>query len=82
MTTEVKRLLETMFHSGTANPRQKFNAQQMHEELLRRAEIGEIEENKIPKVTTISNWITVFSRKWKEAMALQSLEENINLENL
>ncbi|RHZ82229.1 hypothetical protein Glove_110g46 [Diversispora epigaea] len=82
MTAEIKRLLEIMFHSGTANPRQKLNAQQMHEELLRRAEIGEIEENEIPKVTTISNWITVFSRKWKEAMALRTLEENMNSENL
>ncbi|RHZ82295.1 hypothetical protein Glove_109g253 [Diversispora epigaea] len=82
MTMEVKKLLEIMFHSGTANPRQKFNAQQMHEELLRCAKISKIEKNKIPKVTTISNWITVFSRKWKEAMALRSLEENINLENL
>ncbi|CAB4380834.1 unnamed protein product [Rhizophagus irregularis] len=36
MTAEVKRLLEIMFHTGTANPRQKMNAQQMHEELLQR----------------------------------------------
>ncbi|RHZ51763.1 hypothetical protein Glove_470g7 [Diversispora epigaea] len=82
MTAEIKRLLEIMFHSGTANPHQKLNAQQMHEELLRRVEIGEIEENEIPKVTTISNWITVFSRKWKKAMALRTLEENMNSENL
>ncbi|RHZ62731.1 hypothetical protein Glove_335g14 [Diversispora epigaea] len=82
MTAEIKRLLKIMFHSGTTNPCQKLNAQQMHKELLRRAEIGEIEKNEIPKVTTISNWITVFSRKWKEAMALRTLEENMNSENL
>ena len=34
MMAEVKRLLEIMFHTGTANSRQKMNAQQMHEELL------------------------------------------------
>ena len=34
MTKEVKHLLEIMFHTGMANPRQKMNAQQMHEELL------------------------------------------------
>jgi len=79
---QVKHLLESMFHTGTANPRQKLNAQQMHEELLKRAELGEIEENDIPKVTTITNWISTFSRKWKEAMALRSLEENIDSENL
>jgi hypothetical protein len=77
---QVKYLLESMFHTGTANPRQKLNAQQMHEELLKRAELGEIEENDIPKVTTITNWISTFSRKWKEAMALRTLEENMDSE--
>ncbi|PKY49350.1 hypothetical protein RhiirA4_465303 [Rhizophagus irregularis] len=28
---QVKHLLETIFHTGTANPHQKLNAQQMHE---------------------------------------------------
>ncbi|PKY59214.1 hypothetical protein RhiirA4_514713, partial [Rhizophagus irregularis] len=77
----VKQLLESMFHTRTANPRQKLNAQQMYEELMRRAELGEIEENDVPKVTTITNWISTFSRKWKEAMALRSLEENMDSEN-
>ena len=76
---QVKHLLESMFHTGTANPRQKLNAQQMYEELLKRAELGEIEENDIPKVATITNWISTFSCKWKEAMALRFLEENENL---
>ncbi|CAB4375625.1 unnamed protein product [Rhizophagus irregularis] len=78
MSPQVKHFLESMFHTGTANPRQKLTAQQMQEELLRRAELGEIEENDVPKVSTITNWISTFSRKWKEAMALRSLEENEN----
>ncbi|PKC01088.1 hypothetical protein RhiirA5_427271 [Rhizophagus irregularis] len=57
MTREIKHLLEIMFHTGTANPRQKMNTQQMHEELLQRAQQG-------------------FSRRWKEAMALRSIDEN------
>ncbi|CAB5303833.1 unnamed protein product [Rhizophagus irregularis] len=81
ISSQVKYLLESMFHTGTANPRQKLNAQQMHEELLKRAELGEIEENDIPKVTTITNWISTFSRKWKEAMALRTLKENMDSEN-
>ncbi|CAB5181357.1 hypothetical protein GLOIN_2v1877440 [Rhizophagus irregularis DAOM 181602=DAOM 197198] len=52
---QVKHLLETMFHTETTNPRQKLNAQQMHEELLRRAEPGKIEENDIYKVSTVTN---------------------------
>ena len=55
ISSQVKQLLESMFHTGTANPRQKLNAQQMHEELLKRAELGEIKENNIPKVATITN---------------------------
>ncbi|CAB5393566.1 unnamed protein product [Rhizophagus irregularis] len=78
---QVKHLLESMFHTGTANPHQKLNVQQMHEELLRRIELGEIEESDIPKVSTITNWISTFSRKWKEAMALRSLEEKTNSKN-
>ncbi|GES75263.1 hypothetical protein GLOIN_2v1472586 [Rhizophagus clarus] len=30
----VKHLLENMFHTGTANPNNKFTAQQMYEELM------------------------------------------------
>jgi hypothetical protein len=53
----------------------------MYEELLKRAELGEIEKNDIPKVSTITNWISTFSRKWKETMALHSLKENMDFEN-
>jgi uncharacterized protein YcnI len=70
----VKHLLENMFHTGTANPNNKFSAQQMHEELIQRAQVGELDENDIPKTSTIQNWITGFSRKWKEVMAMRELE--------
>ena len=52
-----------MFHTGTANPNNKFSAQQMHEELVQRAQVGELDENDIPKTSTIQNWITGFSQK-------------------
>jgi hypothetical protein len=70
----VKYLLENMFHTGTANPSNKFSAQQMHDELVQRAQLGELDENDIPKSSTIQNWITGFSRKWKEVMAMRELE--------
>ncbi|RHZ64643.1 hypothetical protein Glove_321g25 [Diversispora epigaea] len=83
MKIRVKNLLEIMFHIGTANPRQKLSAEQMYEELLERVNNGELTEEELPKVTTISNWISGFSRKWKTAMAVRSLEEteNLNLPN-
>ncbi|RHZ54903.1 hypothetical protein Glove_421g102 [Diversispora epigaea] len=77
----VKHILENMFHTGTANPNHKFSAQQMHEELIRLVQFGELEENDIPKISTIQNWITGFSRKWKEVMAIRELEEMENTRN-
>ena len=72
-----------MFHTGTANPRQKLSAEQMYTELLERVHQGEMIEEELPKVSTIANWISAFSRKWKTAMAVRSLEEteNLNLPN-
>jgi hypothetical protein len=72
---EVKELLECMFHTGTANPRQKMSAQEMRNELLRRGHEGEICLDDILKESTIANWITTFSRKWKQSMALRNMEE-------
>ncbi|CAB4492779.1 unnamed protein product [Rhizophagus irregularis] len=73
-----KHLLENMFHTGTANPNNKFSAQQMYEELVRRVQLGELDENDVPKISTIQNWITGFSQKWKEIMAIRELEAREN----
>ncbi|RIA82157.1 hypothetical protein C1645_835819 [Glomus cerebriforme] len=50
-----------------ANPNNKFSAQQMQEELVRHVQLAELDENDIPKTSTIQNWIAGFSQKWKEA---------------
>ncbi|RIB10808.1 hypothetical protein C2G38_2205186 [Gigaspora rosea] len=63
MTTRIKKLLEIMFHTGTANPSQKLMASQMREELIRHAQAGKIENDKIPKEAMIQNWIGRFSRR-------------------
>ena len=73
MTVKIKHLLEIMFYTGTANPCQKMNIQQIHEKL---AQQGELCEENIPKVSTIQNWISGFSQRWKEAMALRSIDKN------
>ncbi|RIB03684.1 hypothetical protein C2G38_2224350 [Gigaspora rosea] len=72
---QVKSLLETMFHTGTATPRNKMLATEMQQELLISSQEGEIGEADVPKVSTISNWISGFSRTWKRAMAECSLDE-------
>ncbi len=70
----IKQLLETMFHAGTANPRKKMTAVEMRSELMQRVQEGEIEEEDVPKESTITNWISSFSRGWKHTMALQAIE--------
>ncbi|GBB97390.1 hypothetical protein RclHR1_29850001 [Rhizophagus clarus] len=42
------------------------------------------EENKVPKESTIANWITSFSQGWKHAMALQTIEvaEHISIKEI
>ena len=70
----IKRLLETMFHVGTANLRNKMTAAEMRSELMQQVQEGKIEEEDVPKESTITNWITSFSRGWKHAMALQAIE--------
>ena len=81
----IKQLLETMFHVGTANPRKKMTAAEMRSELMQRVQEGEIEEEDVPKESTITNWINSFSRGWKYAMALQAIEvakHNLSTETL
>ncbi|RIB19272.1 hypothetical protein C2G38_2307616 [Gigaspora rosea] len=78
ITSEIQQHLERLFHIGTANPRQKMAAEQMHIELETPAQEGIVPLFDIPKVSSIRNWILGFSRQWKEAMALRSLEENLS----
>ncbi|RIB23577.1 hypothetical protein C2G38_2170852 [Gigaspora rosea] len=79
LTPQVKGLLETIFHTGTASPRNKMSVIEMQQELLSQSQEGEINETDIPEVSTISNWIGGFARAWKRAMAERSLEENKNI---
>ena len=60
---------------GTVNPHQKMSAQQIYTNLLERVESTEIETDEVPKVSTIVNWISSFSRQWKTSMAERSLKE-------
>ncbi|CAI2184943.1 4314_t:CDS:2 [Funneliformis geosporum] len=48
----VKKLLTLMFHTGTANPRLKINASEMHEKLLKRIADGETICQKFPQLQT------------------------------
>ena len=49
--------LEAYFLAGDINKSEKYTAQEMHNELKGLVEEGVLEEEEIPKVSTISNWI-------------------------
>jgi hypothetical protein len=66
MKKEVKVLLELFFLNGNRRSEDRMNAQSMHDELLKRVEAGELEEEDIPKVNTIQNWINTYARAFKE----------------
>lgn len=70
MSPKVKNLLEIMFHTGTLNPNHKMSAESMHEELLKRARQGELEEDEI---STIAHWINRTYAGWKKKMVEERL---------
>ena len=66
MTKKVKSLLERFFLNGNINPRDKLTAQEMHDELLKYVESEEIEEQDVPKVSTIQGWISRYAAALKQ----------------
>lgn len=44
-----------MFHSGTSNPNHKMSTENTYEELLERAKQGDLEEEELPKISTIAS---------------------------
>lgn len=66
MTKKVKSLLELFFLNGNINARDKLNAQEMRDELLKYVESGEIEEQDIPKTSTIQGWISRYAAALKD----------------
>ena len=74
MKKKIKSLLECFFHNGNINPRDKMNAQEMHTALLPFVESGEIEEDDIPKISTIQGWISKYSAALKQLALEKALE--------
>jgi hypothetical protein len=66
MTKKVKSLLECFFLNGNMNPQDKLTAQEMHDELLKYVESKEIEEQDVPKVSTIQGWISRYAAALKQ----------------
>ncbi|CAG8487185.1 1687_t:CDS:2 [Gigaspora rosea] len=72
---EVVNILKQFFLNGNLNPKDKMTAKEMHEELLKFARTGEIEDDHVPQLTTIQNWIGRYAREFNQegtAIALNS----------
>ena len=67
--------LEAYFLAGDINKSEKYTAQEMYNELKELAEEGILEEEEIPKVSTISNWITRYAQAHRKEKAKQALAQ-------
>jgi hypothetical protein len=70
-------MLERFFLLGNQRRQDRMNAQAMYEELLKYVEIGELEEEDIPKVHTIQNWISSYTRAFKQKATEHELETEL-----
>ena len=73
---EVKTLLELFFLNGNRRQKDRMNAQGMRDELLKYVEAGELDEEDIPEVNTIQNWINTYARIFKE----RAIERDLAIE--
>ena len=73
----VKAMLERFFLLGYQRRQDRMNVQAMHNELLKYVEIGELEEEDIPKVNTIQNWISSYTRAFKQKATEHELETEL-----
>lgn len=64
-----------MFLNGNVDRRKKMNAQEMYNELMCRANQGEISKEDVPKTSTIHNWIARTAASFKIHMSERALEE-------
>jgi len=65
--------LEAYFLAGDVNKSEKYTAQEIYNKLKELAEEGILEEEEIPKVSTISNWITQYAQAHCKEKAQQAL---------
>src|ERR1700733_10980764 len=75
ITEQIKALLTTMFLNGNVDKRKKMNAKEMYNELVNRANQGDLDKEDIPKVSTIRNWIAKTAASFKIQMSERILEE-------
>ena len=71
---KIVNLLKQFFLNGNINPKDKLTAQEMHMELEEFARSGEIDNDDIPQVSTIHNWIGRYSREFNREGTIIALD--------
>jgi hypothetical protein len=67
-------LLEAFFLAGDADKSDRYTAEDMLNELHSMVREGTLEDEEIPKLTTIANWISGYAKKHRQDLAKQSIE--------
>ncbi|CAG8542795.1 11903_t:CDS:1, partial [Dentiscutata heterogama] len=71
----IKSMLERFFLNGNLRSQERMNAQTMYDELLKYVITGEIEEEDIPKTSTIQNWISSYTHIFEQRATEDKLED-------
>jgi hypothetical protein len=71
-------LLEGYFLAGNLDKSNRYSAQEMWNELTKLVKEGSLEENDIPKVSTIQNWIARYAAQHKQNMAQRASQSVIH----
>ncbi|CAG8840091.1 43405_t:CDS:1, partial [Gigaspora margarita] len=67
-------LLEAFFLARDANKSNRYTAEDMLNKLHSMAHEGLLEDDKIPKLINIANWILEYAKKHCQGLAKQSIE--------
>jgi hypothetical protein len=74
MPDKVVELLKIFFHTGDVHKSERYTPKEMLEELKKNVEIGELEITDVPRLSTIENWISRYSRQHKLAIAKKQIK--------
>ena len=78
ITITVKAYLEGFFLAGNVNKTDRMSAKDMVTELKKLAEEGEIQNDEVPEIKTIEEWITRYSASLRKESAEQRVISETN----
>jgi len=61
----ISSILQGFFHAGNVDKSDRYTARDMHSELMKMAEDGEINQESIPKIESIQSWIARYAAAYK-----------------